>query len=346
MQPLFIHGTFGIGKTDTVEQWAKQYAKNKGLKYSSSIEDINKEDYFINLIIPMTLYDNVNLAGIPVKSADGKSTEFLPTNMLPRKGQGNIFFDELNLAPPLTQSTVYGVIQKGVIGNVVLPKGYMRIGAGNTESDMAHVFSMANPLKNRFRHVELGVPSVDRWIKDFAIHNNIDNRIIAFLSFKNDYLFKYNSEMTDEQTAIATPRTWEMMSKDIKGIENKDDMLETFVGMSVGNGIAREFMTHINLIESYNISDIMAGKDFKVPIEIDKIYALVSGIVSYYLKHYKEKDYSKVFYDVSAKLSAEYSTMAMYIVSRTDTQFFLTLEKAIGRKEMGVVTKRILEISN
>ena len=267
--------------------------------------------------------------------------------MLPRTGQGILFFDELNLAPPMIQANAYQLIHDRRLGNYVLPDGFLSYGAGNTDSDMAHVFSMANPLKNRFGHAELMLPSVERWNKDFAIQNGVDNRIIAFLSSREQYLMSYNSDATDEQTAIATPRTWEMMSRAIKGIENTDEtMLEIFTGMFVGKGIAREFMAHIRLIESYNIADIMKGGEFKVPTEIDKIYAFVSGIVSYYLKHFKEKDYSKIFYDVSSKFPAEYSTMAMYIVSRTDTQFFLTLEKAIGKKDMGVITKRILSMSN
>ena len=343
--PLFIHGTFGIGKSFTVIEWGRNFAKKLGLKFSTSTEDVNKEDYFVCLIIPMTLYDNVNLAGIPVKSADGKSTEFLPTDLMPRKGQGMLFFDELNLAPPLTQSTVYGVIQNGVIGNVVLPKGYMRMAAGNTNADMAHVFEMANPLKNRFRHVELVVPTVERWIRDFAIQNNVDNRIIAFLSSREQYLFSYDADATNEQTAIASPRTWEMLSKDIASIENDNtEMLEILTGMSVGTGIAREFMAHIKLIQSYDIASIMKGGDFKTPKEIDSIYAFISGVVSYYLKNL-ETDMAKRFHEVLSVLPKEYAMMGMYLVVKQDKAFFKKMKAILPKADMDKLSQQIIQIA-
>lgn len=351
MLPMFIHGTFGIGKTDTVENFCKRIAEKKGLKYSTDVKDINKEDYFMCLIIPMTLYDNVNLGGIPVR--DGDKTVFLPTSLLPRKGQGLLFFDELNLAPPLTQSTVYGVIQKGVIGELVLPKTYMRIGAGNMDSDVAHIFEMANPLKNRFLHCELNKPTVERWIKDFAIKNGIDNRIIAFLSAHEHRLFSYDSNAVNSDIAIATPRTWAMLSPAIKPLNDNDKMLEIYTGMAVGTAIATEFMGFMKMVLSYgNIAEIFAGKKFAVPKEIDQTYAFISAILSYYLKivegnaKSQEKDNTlKRFYELTQMLNKEYMLTALYLASDQDGEFFERLSRVVSEKKMTEISDMIIEFS-
>ena len=342
--PVFIHGTFGIGKSFTVKEWAKAKAKELGLIFSESVQDINSEKHFLCLVIPLHQYDSAEVKGIPVKSADGKSTEFLPTSLLPRIGSGILFFDELNLAPPMIQANAYQLIHDRRLGNYVLPDGYVSYGAGNTDSDMAHTFSMANPLKNRFGHAELTVPTVDRWVKDFAIQHGIDNREIAFLSSREQYLFSYDADSTNEQTAIASPRTWEMMSKAISKLENDSPMLETFVGMFVGTGIAREFMAHIKLIQSYDIASIMKGGEFKTPKEIDEIYAFISGVVSYYLKNL-ETDMAKRFYEVLSKLPKEYSFMGMFLVVKQDKAFFKKMKTILPKADMDKLSQMIVQIA-
>jgi hypothetical protein len=342
--PVFIHGTFGIGKSFTVKEWAKNKAKEMELTFSENVADINSEKHFMCLVIPLHQYDSAEVKGIPVKSADGKSTEFLPTSLLPRTGNGILFFDELNLAPPMIQANAYQLIHDRRLGNYNLPDGYVSYGAGNTDSDMAHTFSMANPLKNRFGHVELAVPTVERWVKDFAIPHGIDNRTIAFLSSREQYLFSYDADATNEQTAIASPRTWEMHSKAIEKMENDNPMLEIFTGMFIGTGIAREFMSHIKLIQSYDIASIMKGGEFKVPKEIDSIYAFISGIVSYYLKNL-EKDMSKRFYEVLSMLPKEYAFMGMFLVVKQDKEFFRKMKTVLPKTDMEKLQKQIIQIA-
>ena len=344
--PVFVHGTFGIGKSFTIKEWAKNKAREMKLLYSENVEDINSEKHFLCLVIPLHQYDSAEIKGIPVKSADGKSTEFLPTSLLPRQGNGILFFDELNLAPPMIQANAYQLIHDRRLGNYVLPDGYVSYGAGNTDSDMAHTFSMANPLKNRFGHIELAVPTIERWVKDFAIQHGIDNRIIAFLSSREQYLFSYDPDATNEQTAIASPRTWEMLSKAISKMENDNPMLETFVGMFVGTGIAREFMAHIKLIQSYDIASIMKGGKFKTPKdkEIDEIYAFISGVVSYYLKNL-EANMAKRFYEVLSVLPKEYSFMGMFLVVKQDKEFFNKMRTILTKTEMEKLSAQIVQIA-
>lgn len=98
--PLYLWGRPSTGKTSAFRAFAKSEAKKRGLRYS---EDEYGEDIFTLKVITLSQFDSPDLRGMPhVEIPEGNMakarTTFVPTNELPREGQGIIFFDEMNKA--------------------------------------------------------------------------------------------------------------------------------------------------------------------------------------------------------------------------------------------------------
>jgi len=293
--PLFVWGTFGIGKTYAVKKAGEIIAKMHGLEYSDNIQDIDDPNKFCVITIALHHFDPAELKGLGFPDKEKGVTVFYPPETLPRKGQGIIFLDELNLAPPLVQANAYQLVLERRIGKYVVPPGYMIIAAGNTDADRAYTYQTAAPLNNRFFHCKLNTPTVEEWIKDFAIPEGIDIRILGFLSFREDYLHKFNPENYDK--IVPTPRMWDHASEAIIGIED-EEMLRKCIGMAVGYDIATEFVSWLRLSKDYNISHIFETgtiPDFPHGTELKKVsirYALSTAIAHHYSK-LKEEDKNK-----------------------------------------------------
>ena len=135
---VFLHGTFGIGKSESVRQFAKMMAKQLGLQFSEDPRDIDDESKFFLRIIPLHQMDGAALTGLPFPNEERTKTMFLQLGLFPVKGQGVIFFDELNLAPPLVQANAYQIIQDRKLNDYIVPDGFMCVGAGNMSDDRAH----------------------------------------------------------------------------------------------------------------------------------------------------------------------------------------------------------------
>jgi hypothetical protein len=337
---MFIHGTMGIGKSDAISRWAEKMAERLGLVASENLSDLNDEKKFLVVKLPLHQMDVSEIKGIPFPNDDRTGTVFLPLGLLPTKGQGVIFLDELNLAAPMVQSNAYQLILDRKLGFYSVPDGFTVVAAGNMLDDRGHTFEMANPLKNRFLHYQLNVPTYDEWVKEWAVKNGVDHRIIAFLGFQRDYLYKYDSNIQEEVFTIPTPRAWAFTSKMIQGVNNPEEVEEN-VSMAVGSAIAMEFVAWMALSTKYDIEGIYAGKDFKIPAEdeVDHTYSLISALVGFYLnmlktsKESKKKDakdsltkYANRLMECVFKFQREHMIMALALVTRQDEEFIMRVD--------------------
>jgi MoxR-like ATPase len=230
--PLFIWGTTGIGKSDSVRQIAKQIAKKEGLEYSET----NSENGFFGFVdIRISQLEPSDLRGLP--TIDKDRTKWLIPNWLPKNpdSKGILFFDEINLSPPSIQATAYQLILDRKLGDYRLPKGWVIVSAGNRVEDKCNVFEMSSALCNRFIHTELSIPDKDSWT-NWALENEIDNRIIAFIQFKPSSLFNFDGKNKDK--AFPTPRSWAFCSRLIKDRNENKDIINILVGSAVGEATA------------------------------------------------------------------------------------------------------------
>jgi hypothetical protein len=270
-QPVMIHGSPGVGKSDLVRQAAKK-----------------REVELIDL--RLSQLDPVDLRGVPSVDKRTHTTRWNIPEFLPTSGRGILFLDEINSAAQATQAAAYQLVLDRKLGDYVLPDGWDIIAAGNRTTDRAIVNQMSTALKNRFSHINYEVNN-DDWC-DWALKNNISIEVLGFIRFRPMHLneFEPRNESTEEHKriarlkdaqAFATPRSWEFVSK--VAAQNPDPSIEyeLYSGI-VGEGCAAEFVGYLKYYRSLPNLDalLMAPDKAEVPEEPATLYALSTGLAA------------------------------------------------------------------
>ena len=286
--PTFIWGSPGVGKSSLVQQIAQQ-----------------KEMEFIDL--RLSLLDPTDLRGIPffeneTKTAVWAKPEFLPdTNSLEF---GILFLDEINSAPPTIQAAAYQLILDRKIGEYILPKNFSIIAAGNYENDRGVTYRMPTPLANRFVHLNFDL-DFDSW-KIWAFANNIDKRIISYLSYKPSDLFMFDPKSASK--SFATPRSWKFVD-DILNSKLDSKLLENVIAGAIGAETAQEFLNYSKVMnELPNIDEIIAGKEVEIPTKNSALYAMCIGIVYALKDDFSTQNLTNVL-NFSLSLEGEFTVM-------------------------------------
>lgn len=259
--PVFLWGAPGIGKSQIVRQVAQ--------KLGMGLVDVR-----------MTLLDPTDLRGIPVPHED--TARWLAPTFLPQVGRdgerGILLLDELNSAPPLVQAAGYQLVLDGRIGEYVLPPGWHIVGAGNRAEDRAVTYPMPTALADRFLHIFMGVNSED-WL-DWALHNQIDSKILAFLHYDSQFLFKFDPTTKNGRLTFATPRSWENVSKLARITSMQDLEQSNILSGLLGEAVAQQFRMFLRCYGQLpDLDKIMKGADI-VPEERSLQYAVLTALVS------------------------------------------------------------------
>ena len=288
--PTFLWGAPGIGKSSIV----KQIAKEEGLG-------------FIDL--RLALMDPTDLKGIPFYDKDSHSALWAPPAFLPREGEGILFLDELNAAPPSVQASAYQLILDRQVGEYKLPDGWAIVAAGNREGDRGVTYRMPSPLANRFAHFELNV-DVDEW-RLWAFKSNIDERVISYISYKSEHLFTFDAK--SDEKSFATPRSWEYVNTILKS-DLENSLLLNAISGAIGKEVAVSFLSFIKVMSRLpSIENILQTGEGEYPDEVDVLYALSIGLVSGVLK-----DESRVenLLTYTLELKGEFSVMIVQELQR------------------------------
>src|SRR5271157_322319 len=337
----FIGGTFGIGKTHAVETFCRNMAAALKLRFSDKLEDKDKEDVFYLANIPLHLYELAELKGLPFPNEERTAAIYLTQGLFPTKGQGVIFYDEMTLAFPSVLNNAYQLILRNCLGHYEVPKGFIQIGAGNTLADRANVVSMPFPLKNRFSHFELMVPSVEDW-SEWAIANDILPLVVNFVLFSHK-LFTFKPEADEDPDAMATPRTWEVVSDTLKALK---EYTENDVRMIVQGctGLGSEFVGWMEVLKDYHLADIWKVKkvDVSDQSKAGQIYALAGAIVGYYKEHMTDTDCT-VLLKVADCFPKDYKVMILHQAKAYDTGFIKRCQKILPQKQYDDLLTEILK---
>jgi hypothetical protein len=215
-QPVFVWGPPGVGKSQVVAQ----VAARQGL----ALTDIRA-----------VLLDPVDLRGLPRIDQENRAG-WCPPDFLPRDGNGILFLDELNAAPPLVQAACYQLVLDRRIGEYRLPDGWCVVAAGNRETDRAVTHRMPSALANRFVHLNFEV-DLDDWL-DWAQSRDIAAEVVSFVRFRPNLLHAFDPQKDNK--AFPTPRSWAFVSDVVKSLGTCSVDLELIAG-AVGEGAAAEF---------------------------------------------------------------------------------------------------------
>ncbi len=176
-----------------------------GIGKSSIVAQIAQRNGFEFIDVRLSQLAPTDLRGLPVP--ENGISRWFPPEFLPQTGQGILFLDELNMAPPAMQGVAQQLILDRRVGSYTLPEGWFVWAAGNRKEDRASVFDMPAPLANRFIHLDV-VPDFESF-KAYALNTNVAEQVIAFLSFRPTLLHKLNPQ----HPAWPSPRSWVMASQ-------------------------------------------------------------------------------------------------------------------------------------
>jgi len=290
--PTFLWGAPGIGKSSIV----KQIAKSRGIG-------------FIDL--RLALMDPTDLKGIPFYDKDSHTALWAPPAFLPKDGEGILFLDELNSAAPSVQASAYQLILDRRVGEYELPDGWAIVAAGNREGDRGVTYRMPSPLANRFVHFEMDV-DVEDW-RLWAYKNAIDERVISYISYKNEHLFTFDAK--SDAKSFATPRSWEYVNSVLKSRVSEDLLLET-IGGALGKDVAVSFLAFCKVMNRLpDIKSILGSGSGEYSDEVDVLYALSTGLVSAYLKDKNDENLENLLrYTLSLK--SEFAVMTVQDLQR------------------------------
>lgn len=290
--PTFLWGAPGIGKSSII----KQIARDNG------IECID---------LRLSLMDPTDLKGIPFYERESHSALWAPPSFLPREGRGILFLDELNSAAPAVQASAYQLILDRKVGEYTLPDGWAIVAAGNREGDRGVVYRLPSPLANRFVHIEMEVNATD-W-RDWALGRGIDERVVAYIGFKNSALFGFDP--LKNERSFATPRSWEAVHTILKSSLSKTLWLEAISG-AVGEAAAVDFLGFCQVMDKLpDVDAILGGEEADVSEDLSTLYALASALVSRILISPSDEAVSNVL-RYSLKLKNEFAVMIVQDLQR------------------------------
>ena len=290
--PTFLWGAPGIGKSSIV----RQIADDKGVG-------------FIDL--RLALMDPTDLKGIPFYDKESHTALWAPPAFLPKEGEGILFLDELNAAPPSVQASAYQLILDRKVGEYELPDGWAIVAAGNREGDRGVTYRMPSPLANRFVHFEMEV-NVEDW-RLWAYSRGLDERVISYISYRSEHLFTFDAK--SDVKSFATPRSWEYVNSILLSSLTKELLLDTISG-AIGKDVAVSFLSFCKVMNRLpDIENILACGSGEYSDEVDVLYALSTGLVSAYLKENSDENLDNLL-SYTLGLKSEFAVMIVQDLQR------------------------------
>lgn len=243
-QAIMLHSSPGVGKSSITKQISKELSE--------------KNDYGIKSVgfvdLRLASFEASDVCGIPYVSHAGQSTEdmkfsipsWFPTQEKIDSGLvpsvGILFLDELTNAPISVQHAAYRlVLDRAVQDDVVLPPGWLIVGAGNRREDKTGAKSLAPAMANRFGIHLFIEPDVESFL-GYAVGNGLRPEVVGFLHAKPDAIYDAKAALTE--AAFATPRSWEYVSEHLDTGFSTHELTLVLAGC-VGTGMATDFHTHM-----------------------------------------------------------------------------------------------------
>ncbi|MBR0414639.1 MAG: AAA family ATPase [Clostridia bacterium] len=275
MPSVMLWGPPGVGKSQAVRQIAGAIETRTGKKVK--VTDVR-----------LLLFNPIDLRGIPTSNADKTLAVWLKPQIFQMDDSEDIinilFLDEISAAPQSVQAAAYQITLDRVVGEHRLPENCIVIAAGNRTTDKSVAFKMPKALANRLMHIEVE-GSFKSW-KKWAIGAGVNDKVVGFLTFRQNYLMGFDAGTDD--LAFATPRSWEMVSNLLNGVNSNVEKMYALIAGIVGTGVAVEFRTWAKIYRDLPaMEDIFDGVETKMPTNTDAMYALISSM-TYYAREHKD----------------------------------------------------------
>ncbi|MCQ2772378.1 MAG: AAA family ATPase [Bacilli bacterium] len=313
---VFLWSAPGQGKSQSVRQIADKLGQTT--KKKVVVTDVR-----------LLLFNPIDLRGIPVANDDKTLAVWLKPKIFQMDSSEDVinilFLDELSAAPSSVQAAAYQITLDRTVGEHKLPDNCIVMAAGNRVTDKSVAIKMPKALANRMMHFEVA-SDFDSW-KTWAIRNDVNPKVVGYLSFSHKPLNKF--ETNTDAVAFATPRSWEMVSNVLNNVSDDVDKVFNLVAGLIGNGAATEFRSWCSVYSSLpDIPSIFKGKETSMPPkDISTLYALCSGMTDYFRRNKKKKDEVANSIRYALNMPKDFSTMLMfeYFTVEPDIKTFLTI---------------------
>ncbi|MBO6119613.1 MAG: hypothetical protein J6P02_04045 [Lachnospiraceae bacterium] len=264
---IMLWGAPGVGKSESVYQISKILEQKTGKKVH--VNDVR-----------LSLYNPVDLRGIPSPNKEHTEAVWLKPEVFKFDESDDVinilFLDELSTCSTSVQACAYQITLDRKIGEHKLPDNVLVIAAGNRKQDQSVSIQMPKALANRMIHFDV-CSEVKDW-RNWALENNIDDRIIGFLAYKPNYL--ENGHESKSDLAYATPRSWAKASDILKTLGDSESG-RLLISGTIGMGIATEFFHFCDCVEKLpNIDKIFKGQQKEVPKDNDILYTLITAMTT------------------------------------------------------------------
>lgn len=256
-RPVLLIGPPGIGKTQIMEQIAKEcriglvaYTITHHTRQSAvGLPFIEKKTYqgkeyaitqYTMSEIVAAIYEKIQATGLK---------------------EGILFIDEINCVSETLAPTMLQFLQCKTFGNHRIPEGWVIAAAGNPPEYNKSVREFDVVTLDRIKRI-LVEPDFDAWL-EYACREQIHPAILSYLKIKPQYFC--HIETTVDGKLFATPRGWEDLSRFMEAYERlgkKTDREVVFQYLQHPK-IAKDFANYLTLYEKYQndyqVEEILSG---------------------------------------------------------------------------------------
>lgn len=257
-RPVLLMGPPGIGKTQIMEQIAKEcriglvaYTITHHTRQSAVGLPFIKEKVYQGQEFSVTEYTMSEIiASVYEKIEQTKIKE------------GILFIDEINCVSETLAPTMLQFLQGKTFGNQKVPQGWIIVAAGNPPEYNKSVRDFDVVTLDRLKKIDVEA-SFDVW-KEYAYKQGLHQAVISYLELRKENF--YRIETTVDGKFFATPRGWEDLSQLIQVYEllHKTVDREVVYQYIQHRMIAKDFANYLELYykykKDYGIEDILRGE--------------------------------------------------------------------------------------
>ena len=337
-RPVLLMGPPGIGKTQIMEQIAKECG-------------INLVSYTIT---HHTRQSAVGLPFIKEKEYNGKTfsvTEYTMSEIIAsvydkieQTGikEGILFIDEINCVSETLAPTMLQFLQGKTFGNQAVPQGWIIVTAGNPPEYNKSVKEFDVVTLDRIKRINVE-ENFPVW-KEYAYKNGLHPAVISYLEIRKQNF--YRVETTVDGKYFATARGWEDLSKLIQVYEKLGKTVDReVISQYIQHPLtAKDFANYLELYykykKDYDVNAILSGEYDSTVLQKTKsasfderlnIVGLLNGKLSEEFKEYiQEEKFMDMLYS--------------YLLIYKENQKTMTLSALIEKADADMEDKKKKEL--
>lgn len=332
-RPVLLMGAPGIGKTQIMEQIAKEckiglvaYTITHHTRQSAVGLPFIKEKVYEGNTYSITEYTMSEIIASVYEKMEQTGMK-----------EGILFIDEINCVSETLAPTMLQFLQGKTFGNQKVPEGWIIVAAGNPPEYNKSVRDFDVVTLDRLKKIDVE-PNFEVW-KEYAYQQGLHPAVISYLELRKQNF--YRIETTVDGKLFATARGWEDLSQLIQVYEDIGKTIDRSVVYQYIQHwkIAKDFANYLELYykyrTDYGVEDILQGKWSPVTLQkirsaaLDEhlsIVSLLNGRLSElfrnayeadafvtklydYVKLYKESQETAVAEDIYEKAKKDFTAL-------------------------------------